>query len=415
MKKILNYTKNVTNKIILENSLVYSALSNLLTQRSSNLRPLVDYNTIYIDVSIFAKHDNMTGIQRVIRELIFQFLKHPEFKLKIQFVIATKKTAYKCIHYKLKNHQIDFDISNIKQTYICPKQDDVFFGLDFCPNIVPYHLADFIQWKLKGVKFIWLLHDLLPLTQPNWFTYNNTKNFLNWFKTVLLTSNHLLCVSHTVRNQVIAYAGSHQYPCPICTVIPLGYRFNTVKEDNSPASNVIFLGSYVLMVGTLEPRKGHKEIITMFTHYWRKNITHLNLVLVGKQGWRIDELITMIEQNKFYNKKLFWLKDVDDKQLIALYHQAKGTIMASLDEGFGLPLIESIAMNKHILVRDIPVFREVGMKKHNLTYFNSKDLFELGKAWLNKTINSPIQKNNYLDDTDFGWQKTFATIATLRL
>lgn len=421
LKKLQNY---INQSLLLVNQpFIYKSLGKFTSflLPSTTTTTLLDAKNIYIDVSIFAKHDNKTGIQRVIREVIIQCLQHPNLRAKIHFVIATQKTAYKSIGYQFRNNQITFDLEAIRQSTIVLKKNDVFFGLDFCPNIIPYHLTDFIKWKFYGAKFVWLLHDILPLTHPEWFTFNNTRNFKIWFNSLLLLSNQILCVSQTVKNQVIEFAQVHHSPLPNCTVIPLGYRFNSI-DDEQRASAVVSplcqsLQPYILMVSTLEPRKGHKEIIETFTYLWQAEYTDINLVLVGKQGWNVQKLILEIEQNAFYNKHLFWLTEVTDVQLIDLYLHAKGTIMASLDEGFGLPLIEAIGMNKHILLRNIPIFREVGANKYNLTYFHAdnSNLIAITQEWLNKTIQLPTQHNNILDTIDFGWRATMKQILSIEL
>jgi glycosyltransferase involved in cell wall biosynthesis len=69
-------------------------------------------------------------------------------------------------------------------------------------------------------------------------------------------------------------------------------------------------------------------------------------------------------------KKLFWLKNISDQTLQKLYEMASGILVASHGEGFGLPIVEAMHYGKSLLVRDIPVFREVAKKYQNIDYFD---------------------------------------------
>lgn len=112
------------------------------------------------------------------------------------------------------------------------------------------------------------------------------------------------------------------------------------------------------MVGTIEPRKGYSQALSAFDALWQQNV-QVNLVIVGKMGWKVDELASRLRQHPEAGVRLHWFDDVDDHQLLQLYNITDGLLMASEGEGFGLPVIEAARFNKPLLLRDIPVFREI--------------------------------------------------------
>src|SRR5690606_5919879 len=67
-----------------------------------------------------------------------------------------------------------------------------------------------------------------------------------------------------------------------------------------------------LCVGTLEPRKGQSQALDAFETLWEQNF-EVCLVLVGKQGWQVDELIKRIESHPEINKRLFWFNSISDE------------------------------------------------------------------------------------------------------
>ena len=98
------------------------------------------------------------------------------------------------------------------------------------------------------------------------------------------------------------------------------------------------------MVGTLEPRKGHLQVMESFESLWKEEL-NMNLVFVGKQGWMVENLTGRIRSHPELNRQLFWLEGISDELLYRVYGTCTCLIAASYGEGFGLPLIEA-ARNK---------------------------------------------------------------------
>jgi glycosyltransferase involved in cell wall biosynthesis len=138
------------------------------------------------------------------------------------------------------------------------------------------------------------------------------------------------------------------------------------------------------MVGTIEPRKGHALVIDAFERLWSQG-ADVNLCIVGKQGWIVESLIDRMRTLAARQPRFSWLPEVSDGTLQALYQEATCLIAASLDEGFGLPIVEAAKHGLPIIARDIPVFREVG--RDGTAYFSAttgEALASFITAWLKK-------------------------------
>ena len=112
------------------------------------------------------------------------------------------------------------------------------------------------------------------------------------------------------------------------------------------------------MVGTLEPRKGHEQILEAFEVLWAKG-ADANLIIVGKVGWNTDSLVKKMIAHKMFNKKLFWFNAPSDAELENIYLESTSLIAGSYGEGYGLPIIEAAKRGLPIICRNIPVFHEV--------------------------------------------------------
>ena len=157
--------------------------------------------------------------------------------------------------------------------------------------------------------------------------------------------------------------------------------------------------SSVLMVGTVEPRKGHEQALDAFELLWDQGVDAC-LVIVGKEGWMVQRLATRIRHHVEAGKRLFWLESLSDEALSALYEVVDGVLAASLGEGFGLPLVEAAQHGTSILARDIPVFQEVAAQF--ATYFSGETPGQLAAAL--KTWLEAIKSNAAVASTGMRWK-----------
>ncbi len=141
-------------------------------------------------------------------------------------------------------------------------------------------------------------------------------------------------------------------------------------------------GPSILMVGTLEPRKGHDQAVAAFSQLWRRGVD-ANLVLVGRAGWGMDAFLATLPRHPEWGKRLFWFKSASDDELLRLYEACDGFLMTSRGEGFGLPIIEAAHHGIPVMARDLPVFREVA--GDHSRYFSGnapEDLASALESWI---------------------------------
>lgn len=156
----------------------------------------------------------------------------------------------------------------------------------------------------------------------------------------------------------------------------------------------------------MEPRKRYDQVLEAFNILWQKGID-VNLEIVGRPGWKTEETISIIENSKYLNKKLFWHKNfISDKELSALYANCTAVLFATEAEGFGLPVIEASLHNKPLILRDLPIFKEIA--KESAFYFSGFEAENLSCAienWLtlykqNKIPLPNIKANSWEESTE---------------
>jgi len=125
-----------------------------------------------------------------------------------------------------------------------------------------------------------------------------------------------------------------------------------------------------LMVGTIEPRKGHQVALDAFEALWARGVD-ARLVVVGRRGWLEEALVASFENHPEKGRRLFWFSDADDRELSWLYDRVRAVILPSYAEGFGLPIVEAARRGRLVICSDIPVFHEVG--RDGVIYFPVND------------------------------------------
>ena len=137
-----------------------------------------------------------------------------------------------------------------------------------------------------------------------------------------------------------------------------------------------------LMVGTLEPRKGHTQVLEAFERLWSQGAP-CQLVLVGRAGWRVEALLERLRQHPRRQTQLFWLEGISDEYLEQVYQACACLLASSEGEGFGLPLIEAAQHHLPIVARDLPVFREgAGAHAYYFDGLTAHDLAAAIERWL---------------------------------
>jgi len=114
---------------------------------------------------------------------------------------------------------------------------------------------------------------------------------------------------------------------------------------------------YILSVGTVQPRKNYGRVIEALARL--RGASHdLHYVIAGGSGWLEDEMLRTID-NHGMKEYVHLLGYVEDRELPALYTGARMVAMASLYEGFGLPILEAMACGAPVIASNVSSLPEV--------------------------------------------------------
>lgn len=143
---------------------------------------------------------------------------------------------------------------------------------------------------------------------------------------------------------------------------------------------------YYLCLSTLEPRKNMMLLLKTYLDLYKSGKVKTRLVLAGRKGWKIDELLSEAEQNG----QVIVTGFIDDKDLPMIYKLAKCFIFPSLYEGFGIPPLEAMSQGVPVISSDASSLPEVlGNAAH---YFPNNDKDALSKAILYMENEADLKK-----------------------
>ncbi|CAN5408936.1 N/A [soil metagenome] len=193
----------------------------------------------------------------------------------------------------------------------------------------------------QGVTTVALIHDVMPVIHPEWFDPRQIKVFDAWLDahlrhtTLFLTNSE--CTARDLRTVARHRSGRDDLDV---VVIPLGADYPDVEPVVVELPPEV--GRFLLVVGTLEPRKNQELVLDAFD-LLRQDHPDLGLVFVGKEGWMVDPLVARVRSHPEYERRLQWFGGIDDGELTWLYEHAFLSIAPSRYEGLGVPVIEALA------------------------------------------------------------------------
>lgn len=323
---------------------------------------------IYIDITEFIKQNCITGIQRVVIEVTKRLIKSNPDRLHL-LICDENKTLWLASnanfvnYYEYKSTSKSNIVTRKKIEFDDINPGDIYFELDATFGH-PISRADYLcSLKKRGIRIVSYIYDIIPITNPQYTTSTIFDLFIPYLAAHLMYSDCILCSTKYTVDKIKELCDRYGIPVPETGVVPLGSDFTIETDANievqGEAKNIVLSGKkYILVVGTIEPRKNHKILIDAFDKGIKE--TELSIVFVGRIGWNVDDLITRIHQHEEYNKRIFILEGMNDASVSYLYDNAFLVANPSYIEGFGIPVIEGLKHHIPSIAADTPVFREVG-------------------------------------------------------
>lgn len=299
--------------------------------------------------------------------------------------------------YEIQNNSFSF----LKLKWNLLKQNKI---KSIWPDLDIYHTWDYLQPPDRDLCFVSTVHDL-ALFKNNSLAHKEIRNaHLRSLKYLKRRNAHFIAVSLATKKDLVEIFQIPPFKIDVVyEALPNEVRYisNSLSKTQYEQikEKMSLKRPFIFFVGTREPRKNLIKAIQA----WSKIGKHVDFLIAGESGWDETEKL----QNQYEN--LRFLGKVTDYELAVLYNEAELLLYPSLDEGFGLPILESFYFGTPVVTSDILALREVA---GNAACFINPQEVESITSGIKKILNENKKERQLrlqkmiIRNQKFSWEKT---------
>ncbi len=206
----------------------------------------------------------------------------------------------------------------------------------------------------RGVKPVFMVHDLIPITHPEYCRPGEMERHQRRMQNVLRLGHGIVTNSQDTLDSLVVFSRRMSLPMPPVVVAPLAPGLLQVHPAPRPMQE-----PYFVVLSTIEPRKNH----LMLLHLWRRLREEMGasaprLVVIGQRGWECENVVDLLERSELLRGFVFEFPRCNDADLATYLHHAQALLFPSFVEGYGMPLVEALAAGVPVIASNLAVFRE---------------------------------------------------------
>jgi glycosyltransferase involved in cell wall biosynthesis len=272
-----------------------------------------------------------------------------------------------------------------------------------------FHAPDFtLPPTLPGTRTLLTVHDLSFVRAPETSTPILKRYLDRVVPWSVARADHVLADSQATKDDLIdLYGTSPEKITVLLSGVDVRYqpvtdaaRIQSVREKYD-----IPKGPYIFSIGTVQPRKNYSRLVEAI-HQLGPDFAHVNLVIGGGKGW-LDAPIFQKVKELGMSEQVRFTGFVDDDDVPVLYSAAKVTAYPSLYEGFGFPIVESMACGTPVVTSNVSSMPEVAGDA--ALSIDPYDVTALAKALrtllTDETLRETLVKRGYDQAARFTWKK----------
>lgn len=224
------------------------------------------------------------------------------------------------------------------------------------------------------------IYDLAPLTTNQY--KSRAERFKYWLlvKLNVTFAKQIITISKSTLNEL-----NKLFPTKKEITVPIAYpglskRFSEkvdLKKIKFFKEKYNLGEKFVLSVGTVQPRKNYLAAVQAFFSFNLKNNLEWQYVIAGKLGWDYEPLLEYIHMHHLENHVRI-LDNLDDEEIVLALNSANIFMQLSLQEGFGMPLVEAASAGLPIVASSIDVFKEINPP--NAVFVDPLDVYAAARA-----------------------------------
>jgi glycosyltransferase involved in cell wall biosynthesis len=272
-----------------------------------------------------------------------------------------------------------------------------------------YHSSDFYRPPLfYGTKGITTIHDLTWKVYPQYHPPAIIEAHERKMEKTIKYRDIIIVPSQSTKNDLLKFYPQAKKNNKIYVIYEgIDDRFRPINDKKKIEKVLqkyltfnfsLLTFNFLLYVGAIEPRKNLEAAIKVFSRLLKdKNYSDFRFLLVGKKGWRSEEIFKLIKDLNL-NDKVIYIGFVPDEDLPYFYNGAKALIYLSRYEGFGLPPLEALSCGTPVLAAANSSLQEILPKDYLVDLKNEEKILQKLIFLLNSDKSVKINKQ-------FSWKE----------
>jgi glycosyltransferase involved in cell wall biosynthesis len=275
------------------------------------------------------------------------------------------------------------------------------------PGASLYHGHEHLLMPLRGIPTVLTVHDLIYKLFPE---HHKTLNYIFLNRAMPLFSKRadaIITISESSKRDLIDHYNISPGKIHVIYEAPAPtFRPPTREQIDVVRRRYQLPDQFLLVVGTIEPRKNYSRLVEALVQL-RETHSDLKLVVVGSKGWLYDEFFSKIESLKVTNHVIF-PGFIPDEDLPVVYGMATLAVMASVYEGFGLPILEAMACGAPVACSNTSSLPELGGDVAR--YFDPYDVDDMTETidalLKNAELREKLAADGLQRAAEFSWERT---------
>jgi glycosyltransferase involved in cell wall biosynthesis len=256
----------------------------------------------------------------------------------------------------------------------------------------------------KIVKSQMILYDFIPFFHA-WTVHPGNRGHYNSYVCLMFCVDRVVAISELVAEQSKLILKAYFLEKPNhSSSIPLVNWLN-LPSGIKPASQSEFakVQGRIVMLGSLEPRKNHLQFFDALEILHRDSLKFEAFIL-GSAGWENNHLVERIEKMQSEGIDLVRITDITDDSIREIVGSSQVLVQISEAEGYGLPVVEALALGTKVIVSNIRPLVDIGNEDVSVVELgNAQQLAESLKSHLK---NSPEGFAPYPDSVQWSdWSR----------